>query len=200
MRSRHGGIAVALLGVQLAACAPLVPASDLGAGGRADKSHVIVREDLSGRFIALVGPKVQIDPPYLGTPDTNFACLRSFIDRRTGQTAHQLYVAASYQGNHDWTAAHDGSGQMLEFIPISRFKIACDGTDKCSYAEEFAAKIPKSDLSNYRDGFSVTFTDKAGHMQTVAVTADQVTDQLAALAELQRRGASASQALPTGAR
>ena len=51
------------------------------------------------RFIGFVGPRVQHDPPFLGVPYTNFYCLRSFLDRQTGETAHQLYVADSYFGD-----------------------------------------------------------------------------------------------------
>jgi len=186
MRSGCGAVAVALFGAQLAACTSMPPPPIPAAGGSGTASGVVVREDLSGRFIALIGPKVQFDPPFLGTSDTNFSCLRSFLDRQTGKTAHQLYVTASYDGNHDWTAAHDGAGQALVFIPMSRFKIACDAKNNCSYAEEFAAKFPESELSNHPNGFAVTFTDAGGNMQTLPVTAGQVAAQLAALAEIQK--------------
>ncbi len=32
-------------------------------------------------------------------PGTNFYCLRSFVDRKTGETADQLYVSDSYDGH-----------------------------------------------------------------------------------------------------
>jgi hypothetical protein len=186
MRPVQGAAAAALLGLQLGACVGVSPPAD-GSRPPAGSAEVVVREDLSRRFVALIGPKRQHDPPYLGTPNTNFDCLRSFVDRRTGETAHQLYVAASYDGNHDWDAAHDAAGRSLQFLPISRFKIACRGSDDCSYAEEFAAKLPETELRDNPRGFVVAFTDKAGDVQTVAVTADQVTAQTEALAQYRRK-------------
>ena len=159
IRTRRGAITAALCGLQLVACAPLAPPSTRNLESR---STVAVREDLSQRFVALIGPEAQDDPPYLGTPGTNYSRLRSFIDRQTGETAHQLYVVASYNAERDWDAAHDDYGTVLKFIPISHLKIACDGNENCDYAEEFAAKIPASELNDNRRGFSVTFTDQAG--------------------------------------
>ena len=63
------------------------------------------REDSSHRFISFIGPRAQHAPPFLGIPETNFYCLRSFVDRRTGETAHQLYVTDSYFGaDRGWNA------------------------------------------------------------------------------------------------
>lgn len=182
---RRGAMAAALCGLQLAACAPLAPPP--GASNPENQSGVIVREDLSQRFVALIGPEVQDNPPYLGTPGTNYSRLRSFIDRQTGETAHQLYVVASYDAKRDWDAAHDNHGTVLKFIPISRLKIACDGNENCDYAEEFAAKIPASELNDNRRGFSITFTDYAGHAQTITVSGEQVATQLMAVAKYQSR-------------
>jgi hypothetical protein len=180
------------LALAIAACAPATP-PPVTSGG-ADRGQMAVREDLSGHFIALIGPKEQHDPPFLGTPDTNFSCLRSFVDLRTGETAHQLYVAASYDVKRDWSAAHDGTGRPLKFLPIDRYQIACGPGDKCSYSEEFAAKLPESELRQYPRGFSVTFTEP-GSSQTIAITAAQISAQLAALAELRKRsGVPAAQA------
>lgn len=194
MRARRGAVAAVVLGAQLAACAPTAPPAGSAARDPAGDSAVVIREDLSGQVIAVIGLKEQHDPPYLDVPYTNFSCLRSFLDRRTGETAHQLYVAASYDRNHDWSAAHDGAGQTLNFIPISRFKIACDAKNNCSYAEEFAAMLPESELSRYPQGFSVTFTDSAGDAQTITVSARQTAAQLAAMAELEKRAAPPSPA------
>jgi hypothetical protein len=182
---RRGAIAAVLCGLQLTACAPLAPTPS--SGHPESQSGVAVREDLSQRFVALIGPEAQDDPPYLGTPGTNYSRLRSFVDRQTGETAHQLYVVASYNTKRDWDAAHDDHGTVLKFIPISSLKIACDGSENCDYAEEFAAKIPASELNDNRRGFSITFTDQAGHAQTIMVSAEQVAIQLAAVAKYESR-------------
>jgi hypothetical protein len=192
MSSRRRAIYAAFFGTGLAACAPAAPSVNTGPANSAGAAgSVAVREHLSGRYIALIGPKAQHDPPYLDTPETNFFCLRSFIDRQTGETADQLYVVASYDSKRDWDAAHDGSGQGLKFIPISRYKIVCQEEDNCSYAEEFAAAIPESDLRQNPKGLSVTFTDRAGDAQTINISAEQIAAQLTALAEHQKPGRDA---------
>ena len=37
-----------------------------------------------GKFVGVLGPKVQQGEPFLGVTGTNFHALRSWIDRRTG--------------------------------------------------------------------------------------------------------------------
>src|SRR5215472_5904061 len=104
MRSRRQGILAAVYGMALTSCTQLAPPQP--ATGSA-----VAREDSSQRFIVLVGPKAQHAPPFLGIPETNFYCLRSFVDRRTGEAAHQLYVTDSYFGaERGWNAARDSSG------------------------------------------------------------------------------------------
>jgi hypothetical protein len=173
------GILPLVFGAVLSACSQFAaPGSAPSAGGKAPV--VEVREHLSGRFIALVGPKAQHAPPYLGTPGTNFYCLRSFVDRKTGETANQLYVSDSYDGaERNWDAARDDAGRAQVFIPISREEITCSGG--CSYAEEFAANIPESELRASLTGLSVIFTDHAGDEKTINVSAAQIAAQLAAL-------------------
>lgn len=175
--------AAVLLGGVAGACAPLTPPAGPGPAPVAATGApaVAVREHVSGRFIALIGPRAQHDRPYLGTPDTNFFCLRSFIDRQSGDARHQLYVAASYDRERDWDAAHDAAGQPLTFIPISRYEIACDGPGKCSYAEEFAATIPEGELRGNPRGLAVSFVDRAGDAETIDVSGEQIAAQLAAV-------------------
>jgi hypothetical protein len=181
--SRAGPAMLAvLLGAALtASCAPLSAPADGANGSTVTVGGTAVREDISGRFTELIGAKAQHDPPYLGTPGTNFYCLRSFIDRKTGDTADQLYVADSYDGEkRDWDAAYDADGKPLRFVAISRLEITC--RYGCAYAEEFAADIPQRDLTASPQGFSVTFTDRAGDRKTIDVSAAQVAAQLQALA------------------
>ena len=169
---------VVLFGAALTACAPLAPP---GAGSGSGAPGVVVSQRHTGRFIELIGPRAQHAPPYLGTPDTNFYCLRSFVDRKTGDTADQLYVSDSYDGaERNWDAAQDAAGRALRFIPISSDEIACAGG--CSYTEEFAADIPQRNLEASRQGFAVTFSDRAGDRKTIGVSGDQILAQLTAVA------------------
>src|SRR5438105_15336045 len=136
MTSARSLLAAALLPA-LAGCA--------GSSGapppRAQPATEVTRSiEQDGKFISLVGPQRQHAEPFLGVPGTNFYALRSWVDTRTGETAHQLYVTDSYFGaERNWNAARDGKGQELRFIAISKNEITCE--TGCPYAEEFAAAL-----------------------------------------------------------
>jgi hypothetical protein len=173
--SERGAVGV-LLAVALIACAqqpqPSTPADPAAPATTAT--------DPLPRFIGVIGTRAQHDPPFLGVPGTNFYCLRSFLDRQTGETRHQLYVSDSYAGpERDWNAARDSAGQSLRFIEVSRHKINCESG--CSYVEEFAANIPEGELRANTTGLSVTFTARSGAEKTIQVSASQIAEQLAAV-------------------
>jgi len=171
---RRGFLAISL-GVTLTSCAQLTPRQPA-----ADTRVVEAREDSSQRFIGFIGPKAQHAPRFLGIPETNFYCLRSFVDRRTGETAHQLYVTDSYFGaERGWNAARDSAGAPLPFVAIGRDEISCDGG--CSYVEEFAAKLPESALRASPDGLAVTFLSRSGDEKTIVVSGKRISAQLAAI-------------------
>jgi len=186
MTSCRRVVPTALLGAALAACAQVVspatapPPATAQPGAPRGGAVVAAREDLSPRYLALIGPRRQHAPPFLDVAGTNFYCLRSFIDRGSGATEHQLYVTDSYiGGERNWNAARDGGGDPLSFIPISRDEISC--APGCSYAEEFAATIPESALRASSEGLAVTFTAGSGDEKTILVSADQIAAQLAAV-------------------
>jgi hypothetical protein len=161
------------------------------------KSKVPEESKLSARFIGFAGPRVQHDPPFLGVPYTNFYCLRSFLDRQTGATAHQLYVADSYFGaKRDWDGAQDAAGHPLPFTHISTNKITCE--NGCAYAEEFAATLPKAGLRSADRGLAVTFTARSGNTMTIELSGAQIARQLAAVDAVRVRlaGSSAATASP----
>ena len=180
----------ALLGAALTACAQAPPAeapAQPSAGAVAP-----ARGDIPSRFVGLIGTKAQHAPPFLGVPETNFYCLRSFLDRQTGETRHQLYVSDSYSGpERHWDAARDGAGRALRFLEITRHEITCDGG--CAYTEEFAADIPESELRANPQGLKVTFAAHSGAEKTITVSGSQIAAQLAAV------DAAHNPALPTGA-
>jgi hypothetical protein len=135
----------------------------------------------NGRFVALVGLRRQHAEPFLGVPSTNFYTLRSWLDTRTGERLHQLYVEDSYFGEkRDYEAARDGDGQSLKFVPISNNEITCDN-GSCSYAEEFAAALPEELLRAHPQGLTVAFTAKSGPELTLAVPGELIEKQLAAV-------------------
>ena len=179
-------LAALLLGAALSACAPPPPSAPPASAPAAARPAPAAANEPSARFIGFVGPKVQHDPPFLGIPDTNFYCLRSFLDRQTGETAHQLYVADSYFGaKRGWQWAHDAGGNALPFTPIGTDEIACD--NGCSYAEEFAATIPAAALRASARGLAVTFTARSGATMTIVLSGEAIANQLAVVDAQRRR-------------
>jgi hypothetical protein len=178
MTARGFGILAASLGLALAACAQPRPPE---APAQPSASAVTpTREDIPSRFVGLIGTRARHSPPFLGVPETNFYCLRSFLDRQTGETRHQLYVSDSYSGpERHWDAARDGGGHALRFLEITRHEITCDGG--CSYTEEFAADIPESELRANPQGLKVAFSAHSGADKTITISGSQITAQLAAV-------------------
>ena len=175
----HGrGIVAASLGLALAACAQAPPAEAPAQPSTAAVAPA--REDIPSRFIGLIGTRAQHAPPFLGVPETNFYCLRTFIDRQTGETRNQLYVSDSYSGpERRWDAARDGGGRTLRVLEITRHQITCDGG--CAYTEEFAADIPESELRANPNGLMITFGAQSGAEKAITLSGSQITAQLAAV-------------------
>src|SRR5438132_11055021 len=150
----------------------------------AEPADAVIRtQQQSGRFVPLAGPRLQHAEPFLGVDNTNFYLLRSMIDTRTGEIAHQRYVEDSYFGaERGWNAARDATGQPLRFIPIGKNQITCE--NGCSYAEEFAAVLPEALLRANPQGLTVVFTARSGAAKTISVPAGLVGKQLAALGEM----------------
>jgi hypothetical protein len=175
--------APALLLAALAACTTGASAPPVATGPGSPPFDTISRTtEQGGRFIALVGPRTQHSDPFLGVPGTNIYALRSWIDTRNGETAHQLYVAESYAGaERNWNAARDAQGQSLRFVEISKNEITCERG--CSYVEEFAAAVPEARLRESVGGLTVAFSAKSGESKTIAVPGDLVKKQLTAVDE-----------------
>ena len=165
-----------LLLLALAGCGDL---SEAPASIPQSANEVTRLVEQNGKFIELVGPRRQHDPPFLGVPSTNYDLLRSWIDTRSGETLHQLYVEDSYfGGKREWNAAHTATGAELRFVPISLNEISCDSS--CSYAEEFGADLPEALLRASPQGLTVEFTAKSGAKLTIAAPAELIQKQLAA--------------------
>jgi predicted small lipoprotein YifL len=177
MKTTAKHLAAALLLLALAGCG-----GSASAPPSAQSADEVTRTvEQNGKFIELLGPRRQHDPPFLGVPGTNYDLLRSLIDTRSGDTVHQLYVEDSYFGTkREWNAAHAAAGTQLRFVPISLNQISCD--NGCSYAEEFGTDLPEALLRASPQGLAVTFTAKSGAKLTIAVPGDLIEKQLAAAA------------------
>jgi hypothetical protein len=174
--------AAVMLSLVLAGCATTPEPEKLPPpSGPSGASQVVMTKEKDGRFLAFIGPRQQHSGAFLGVDDTNYFCLRSWMDTQTGEVAHQLYVENSYYGtpNH-WTGAQQSDGTTLNFIPISRNEISCD--EGCSYADEFAAVLPDDLMRAKRDGgLSVTFIEDSGKSLAITVPPRFIAEQLAAI-------------------
>ena len=187
--------AVALVAASLLALAGCTGLSGAPPPSTPAASGVSRSTEAGGRFVTFVGPRRPTGEPFLGVPGTNFAALRSSIDTKTGEVAHQLYVEDSYFGaERNWEAAADPAGQKLRFIAISKNQITCD--NGCSYAEEFAAGLPEALLRARPQGLPISFTARSGARQTIIVPSDLIQKQLAAIDEARAILPTASTALP----
>jgi hypothetical protein len=187
--------AAALL-LALGGCAMLAPAPtplppQKGAEG------VEITKQQNGRFIAFVGPRLQHTEPFLGVAGTNFFALRSWLDTKTGEAAHQLYVADSYYGGpYRWDGAHGSDNKPLRFIAVGRNEIICEAG--CSYFDEFAAALPEDLLKAHQNGLAVTFTaNNNGKSLTIDVPGKVVTEELAAVDTVRAALPRADAAPPT---
>jgi hypothetical protein len=157
----------------------------------ATRPAAAVESRISPRFIGFVGPKLAHDPPFLGVAATNFYTLRSLLDRQTGESVTQLYVAASYFGaERGWDGARDGAGRKLRFSHISTDRITCNGG--CAYAEEFAATLPEAVLRGDDADVMITFTARSGAAMTIRLSRLLIAGQLAAIEAARRRAPTAA--------
>jgi hypothetical protein len=186
--------ASALLALALGGCSAFQPEEKLPP--QPEAQGVELTKQQGGRFIAFVGPKQQHTEPFLGVSDTNYFALRSWLDNKTGETAHQLYVEDSYFGGPFlWNGVHDADNKPLKFIPISRNLITCE--QGCSYADEFAVELPEDYLRAHQNGLTVTFTASDGKTLPVKVLPNMITAELNAVDAV--RGVAAKAAANTPA-
>jgi hypothetical protein len=177
----------------LGGCAMLQPEEKLAV--KPEAPEVELTKMQGGRFVAFVGPRQQHTEPFLGVSDTNYFVLRSWLDNKNGEVAHQLYVEDSYYGGpYLWNAVKGLDGKPLKFIPISRNQITCDLG--CSYADEFAAEVPEDYLRAHKDGLAVTFAASGGKTLAVNVPANLVAAELNAVDAVRATAAKAAQATP----
>jgi len=120
-------------------------------------------------------------------PDRNTEyLLRSWVDKKSGQVTHQVYVANFYHGDWIfWSRANSEDAQPLQFVPIKQEVVTCDEFSRCSHSEHFAALIPDTVLRTHQDGFSVKFYGKTGKEMILRLTPQQIRQQLKVIEDFQ---------------
>lgn len=188
MQSPFGGRVAMALRIQWLCSVLLVTL--LGCAGRElppssppPQLAVQVEESPSESFTTFFG----IKHPYPGDA-SNTSFLRSVVEKTSGQVAHQLYVANYYRSSAGWivwSRAHGEAAQLLEFDAIHRGVLSCGADGGCALVEEFGAVIPDPMLRAYQGGFSVTFSAETGQELVIHLTAQQIQQQLKAIADFQ---------------
>jgi hypothetical protein len=179
--TRVSKLIAAIFVLALPACAPISKPPPQAASPEVVAAEgITVSKVEGGKFLIFAGPKRQHGDRFLGDPDTNYYLLRSFVDTRNGEVAHQVYVQYSYDGGpYKWSSAHGQDNRTLRFIPLNHDEITCDLG--CSYADEFAAALPDPLLRQSPNGLSVIFVADHGATKTIAVPGELIAKQLGAV-------------------
>jgi hypothetical protein len=111
--------------------------------------------------------------------------LRSWVNKKSGQVTHQLYITNFYYGDWIfWSRASSEDAQPLEFIAMQSKVIDC-AYSRCSYSETFGALIPDAVLRIHQHGISVKFYAKTGKEMVIRLTSQQIQLQLKAIEDFQ---------------
>ena len=114
---------------------------------------------------------------YIGDDLKGAFFLRSFINKKTKDVTHQLYIYCNYRW--DWrfyNSAYLSGGKALEFTEISRDVSCTNGI--CTYYEHFGVDISDEFLRKNTEGFSVKISAKSGDNAVINVKSNQVIEQL----------------------
>lgn len=111
--------------------------------------------------------------------------LRSWMNKKTAQVTHQLYVTAFYRDKHwrFWGAASDDTSASLSVVKIASEASNCSDRG-CFYQETFGVELTDEFLRIRRDnGFRLKLRAKSGAEDIVTVSATQIVSQLRAVDE-----------------
>jgi PDZ domain-containing protein len=108
--------------------------------------------------------------------------LRSFVDKRSGEVTHQLYVHVGYTGlRRRYETATDDHATPLRFFPIERQRGACS-YGNCDYEEDFGLGLSDTTLRERAGaGFQVKVVAHSSHSIILTITPDQMLAQFAAI-------------------
>ena len=163
-------LAAASLVATLAAASPASTATELA---------VKVSGDKFSKQISFDGPAAAINP-FGGTfRQWN---IRSWLDRDTKATTHQLYVTVSYDG--DWRfydRAADDSATDLRVTKIGTKVVYCSA-GSCLVSEFVGVDLPEATLkAKAGTGFQIKISAKSGDSLVLEISAAQITAELKAI-------------------
>ncbi len=133
----------------------------------------------------LVGPELKVDP-FVGIDHDSR--LRTFIDKKTGEVANQLYVHITYTGK-EWKFYETASDDTANFLPLKKItsdSSHCDKLFGCIYTEDVVVEFDEATLEG-REGkiYEIKLSPKFGDGLIITVSTEQIALQLAAIREIQ---------------
>ena len=113
--------------------------------------------------------------------DYHSVSLRSFVDKKSGQSTNQIYVVLSYVGGLRFyqTASFEG-GVQRELLAIDRNVDFCNG-GFCAYTETLGIQLTDAELESAVSGMKIRLNAKSGHESFIELPANYVAGFLAAV-------------------
>lgn len=164
-------IGAALLALVVVACAPRAPQQQTKA--------IQIDDDQFSTQATFIGTE-QVDDPIRGSFKDWF--LRSFVDKRSGEVDHQLYVHVEYVGDRRrYEIATDDHAAPLPFTRIERDRGSCK-YGNCDYDEDFGLGLRDAVLRERAGtGFQVKVVAHSGDSMILTIAPGQILPQLAAV-------------------
>jgi hypothetical protein len=135
--------------------------------------------------ITLMGIEASFAPSLGSHANSDF--IRRVVNKKTGETAHQLYVQNYYTGHwRQWDAARDENADPLQFATIKKEVVAC-ANSICTRAEIFRADLDDALLRRRAasgEPYRIMFSAKSGREMVISIAPRQIRAQLAAIDRL----------------
>lgn len=165
-------IGAALIALTVVACAPRAPQQQ-------QPQALQVEDDQFSPRATFVG----LEQADASTPQTvKEWFIRSFVDKRSGEVDHQLYVHVSYVGDRRrYEIATDDHATSLPFVRIERDRGACK-YGSCDYDEDFGLGLRDATLRERAGaGFQVKVVAHSSDSIILTIAPGQILPQLAAV-------------------
>jgi hypothetical protein len=169
-------------GRRVSALAAALVVAATASASHAALTPVQVTDDRFSPDIKLLGPEIRMDP-FIGI--NRDWRLRTFISKKTGVPDTQLYVHIEYVDS-DWRfyeTANDDTAATLNLLKISSAPKGCIAKiHSCTFDEDVVVELDPAVLKE-REGkiYEVKLSSKSGDGLIIAISAEQIAMQLAAI-------------------
>jgi hypothetical protein len=177
MPSRSGKlVAVSVLTLALAACAPAAPDGP---------PHVVVHGDAFSKDITILGVQI-LDNQFFKPDDKAHWYLRSFVNPRAQTAQHQLYAELLYAGRNGSYFASDSHAEPHRVNLLYHQTCGPHPRDEvCDYEDTIGIDIPEGTLrANAAQGLDIKITARSGYARIMAITPEMINAQLYATQEI----------------